>query len=478
MILLAPVRVLAQTQPSTDTLDRIDAYLAEQVGSEALPGAALAIIAGDEIVFVKGYGVTSLESKEPVTPASIFPIGSVSKSMTATAILQLQEQGLIDIDAPVQQYLPWFRVADADASARITVRQLLNQSSGLPTNAHGVVWQDEARIRGSLENGVRALETVELHSPPGTRWQYSNMNYATLGLLVETVSGQPYAEYMQEHLFEPLGMEHVSLNPPDTVQEHSWLFGRQVPSLSVSSWGAYVAPAGLYQASAAELARYAAFHLGTSEPSLISLATLEAAHHDGVPTAPGVTYTIGGLIETTVNGERLVWHNGMTQGGAAALLTLPEQNLGAVLLLNSQSGGVVTAMGMNIASMLLGVAPSGPVPAPMVKLLGNVMLVILLISTVLLIWLAFAVRRWLRKGRPANRHWWAILRALVLALLAAAVWVLPYSLVLRPLGMPTTYGVLGYPVDVAIGMCALLAASTLWALYAILAVAIGRPVRG
>ena len=118
--------------------------------------------------------------------------------------MQLVEAGQIDLDEPVQTYLPWFALADKEASAQITVRHLLNQTSGMSTRDGNLFWADQQ----GMEAAVRGLDRIQLTQPVGTTWQYNNLNYIIAGLIVEVVSGQSYADYVTEHIFEPLEMHH------------------------------------------------------------------------------------------------------------------------------------------------------------------------------------------------------------------------------------------------------------------------------
>src|SRR3990172_4762049 len=179
----------------------IDAYITEQMNNLGIPGMALGIVQDGQIVHVQGFGVAD-SSGRAVTPQTPFYIGSVTKSFTALAVMQLVEAGKIDLDAPVQTYLPWFELADAEASARITVRHLLNQTTGI-SNKDGN--RDFASQKG-LEESVRGYNSIQLTQPVGATYQYSNLNFNIAGLIVEKVSGQSYADYVTQHIFEPLDM--------------------------------------------------------------------------------------------------------------------------------------------------------------------------------------------------------------------------------------------------------------------------------
>ena len=186
-------------------LAAIDRYVRSEMDAQRIPGLALGIVHGDRIVHVQGFGQAE-RSGPDVTPQTPFLIGSVTKSFTALAIMQLSEAGRVQLDAPVQRYLPWWRVADPDASTQITVRHLLYQVSGL-SKATGNAYATSGDTHdAALEDRVRTLRDAELTAPVGTTWQYSNANYWTLGMIVQAVSGQSYESYIQQHIFDPLQM--------------------------------------------------------------------------------------------------------------------------------------------------------------------------------------------------------------------------------------------------------------------------------
>src|SRR5215212_5547681 len=169
----------AAPRPDAPDFAAIDAYVQSEMQAARLPGLALGIVQGDQIVHLKGFGSAD-PSGRPVTPQTPFIIGSTTKSMTAVAIMQLVEAGKVALDAPVQRYLPWFHIADPDASARITIRHLLNHTSGLPTTTGGEFVTSADTSDRALEQRVRALSSAELTAPVGTIWQYWNANYDVL----------------------------------------------------------------------------------------------------------------------------------------------------------------------------------------------------------------------------------------------------------------------------------------------------------
>ena len=186
----------------------IDAYIEEQLTALNIPGASLAIIEGDQIVHVKGFGVSSPTGETP-TPQTLFSICSLTKSVTALAVMQLVEAGKISLDAPVQRYLPWFTLADPQAAAQITVRHLLNQTSGLTQTTAWVTLTNFDDSPDATEKQARDLATFTPNRPVGSAFEYTNTNYNLLGLIIEAASGEKYADYVQTHIFDPLDMTHT-----------------------------------------------------------------------------------------------------------------------------------------------------------------------------------------------------------------------------------------------------------------------------
>ena len=187
--------------------DAIDDYIRARMRALVrIPGVALAVVKGDRIVYLKGYGSAD-SSGRAVTPQTPFVIGSIAKPFTALAVLQLMEAGKLQLDAPVQRYLPWFQVADRQASAQITVRHLLNQTSGIPQGPTLVTltWPNDD---DAIERHVRLLAGAQLNGHPGSSFTYANGNYVTLGAIVQSVSGVSYEDYIRQQIFAPLEMRH------------------------------------------------------------------------------------------------------------------------------------------------------------------------------------------------------------------------------------------------------------------------------
>jgi len=240
----------------------IDAYIRRQMKDARIPGLAVGIVRDGHLVHLRGFGRAD-DSGRAFTPQTPLFIGSNSKSFTALAVMQLAEAGKVDLDAPVQRYLPWFRVADPEASAQITVRHLLNQTSGLTEGA-----DRRATLAAGmhpLEPAVRALATTGLARPPGAAFEYSNLNYTTLGLVVEMAAGEPFDAYLKRHIFEPLNMHHTYTAIEDARRDglasgYRYWFGFPV-AFDTPGHGGTV-PAGGIISTAEDMSRYLAMYQG------------------------------------------------------------------------------------------------------------------------------------------------------------------------------------------------------------------------
>ncbi len=267
----------------------IDAYVAAQMRSMRIPGFALGIVRGNQVVYLRGYGVADPAGK-PVTPQTPFIIGSITKSFTALALMQLVEQGKVELDAPVQRYIPWFHLANYDASARLSLRHLLYHTSGISR----FVGRELLAGRGdaSLEERVRELRSVKFLHPVGEVFQYSNVNYLVLGLVVQVVSGQPYGEYVREHILRPLQMHHSFVSEADALlngmaQGYRWWFGMPFPANV--PYLPDVLPAGFLLCSAEDMAHYLIVHINGGqygEVSILSPASIAELHRAEVVVAP------------------------------------------------------------------------------------------------------------------------------------------------------------------------------------------------
>jgi CubicO group peptidase (beta-lactamase class C family) len=403
--------------------EAIDAYIIAKMEELGIPGAALVIVNGDQIVHLKGFGVADADGR-PVTPQTPFFTGSTGKSFTALAVMQLVEAGKIELDAPVQTYLPWFRVADVKASEVITVRQLLNMTSGIPKSIGQTQLSSTDLSDSAIENNVRALAKIELIVPPGERFEYSNANYVTLGMIIQTVTGQSYETYIKEHIFQPLDMQNSFASKTEAEQEglavgyQKW-FGVPVASPNLPfSRGSL--PAGQLILSAEDFGHYLIAQLNNGSyqgVSLLSPSGIAEMHQPLVTTS----YAMGWEVQHFQNVQVLA-HDGAVPGFTTVMFLVPEKNLAIAIVMNTYSpmlGFRASRLPGNVLRMLL-----GQIPIPLHEILFRQIIYVLVMLIPLLHLLAVVmtlrrVRSW-RSGSPLSPQT-QIARYVVLPLIWNAV---------------------------------------------------------
>jgi CubicO group peptidase (beta-lactamase class C family) len=191
----------------TDPATRIEAYIRGRMPDLRTPGLSVVVVEGDQVLLSRGYGFADREAGTPMTEDTPVAIASTTKGMTALAMMQLVEQGLVDLDAPVTRYLPDFAMDD-ERAVDITVRQVLSHTSGIPSGGGTDLTQDDQ----ALERRVALLADVDLRFTPGGGYQYANDGYSVAGLIIQRVSGVSYEDFIAAHLFEPLGMARTTFD--------------------------------------------------------------------------------------------------------------------------------------------------------------------------------------------------------------------------------------------------------------------------
>ncbi|MEU8638045.1 serine hydrolase domain-containing protein [Amycolatopsis sp. NPDC048633] len=279
-LVLAALLLGTATPATAAAAPDIDGYVRAYLDHTDLPGAAVAVTHGGDVVRVAGYGHDA--SGTPITASTRLPIASLSKSMTAFAVLQLVEAGRIGLDEPVPRYLPGFRLADP-RGARITVRMLLDQTSGMADSAFPDLRLSQPH---TLAEAVERLRDAGLASEPGTEFHYHNPNYEVAARIVEVVAGQPFAEYLRTRLFAPLGMTSSTSvdEPPAGTTGYVRAFGFEVPAAE-PDW--FTGGSHGVVTTAEDLAKW--LMAQQSGGGVLSPASVALAH----TPAPGREYALG-----------------------------------------------------------------------------------------------------------------------------------------------------------------------------------------
>ncbi len=348
--------------------DSIDDYIEKQMHRLHIPGASLAIVEGNRIVHQRGFGLARPAGEAP-TPQTPFFIGSLTKSITALAVMQLVEAGKVELDAPIQRYLPWFRVADPKASAQMTVRHLLNQTSGFSFMASQLILAELDNRPGATERQVRALSRLKTN-PVGEKWAYCNVNFNILGLIIEVVSGESYADTIQNHIFNPLQMSH-SYCSKAIAQQNGLAMGHRhwfslpfpAPDLSVPLGSL---PSGQLISCSEDIAHYLIAHLNGGRYGEVQVLSSEGIDelHRGVVECLAFGISTGrygmGWFENDIGPTKTYSHGGNVPDFSAFMGLIPEQNRAVVVLLNADPYGlpmITEEFGMGVTAVLAGQQP-------------------------------------------------------------------------------------------------------------------------
>jgi CubicO group peptidase (beta-lactamase class C family) len=421
-------RTPAKPISSQGQYDAIDAYIQGQMRRLKIPGAFLAIVEGDKIVHLRGFGHARPGGEAP-TPQTPFFVGSLTKSFTALAVMQLVEAGKIELDAPVQRYLPWFHVADPQASAQMTVRHLLNQTSGLSMVAGNVVLADLDDRPDATERQVRALATLKLSRPVGAKWEYSNLNYNVLGLIVEAASGEPYAEYLRRHILEPLDMR-CTYTDKKLAQENGLAMGYRhwfslpfpAPNLPVPHGSL---PSGQLISCAEDMAHYLIAHLNGGrykDAQILSAEGFDELHRGAAEFAYG-NFAAGrygmGWFELDLDGTKTYSHGGNVPDFSAFMALVPEQDKGLVVLLNADPYAlpmITEELGTGMTALLAGQQPP-PIRLDFVQWIMRLLPVIPLLQVAGVILTVRRLGRWRRDPALRPGGWWMWGRHILLPLI-------------------------------------------------------------
>jgi CubicO group peptidase (beta-lactamase class C family) len=435
----------ASAQPGPD-IASIDSYLEQEMRQVHIPGLALGIVHNDEVVHLRGFG-TAGEGR-PVTPQTPFILASASKSFTALAVMQLVESGRIDLDAPVQRYLPDFRVADEAASSQITVRHLLHHTSGLPEDSAFELMLSTDMRDEALSDRVRTLQEVQLRHEVGAVFEYTDANYDVLGLLVQTVSGQSFESYIADHVFEPSGMTNSYTDQSDALRNglatghRSW-FGYPRPFQAPYSRAAM--PSSYLISSAEDVTHFLSMQLNGGRYAgnqIVSPEGIATMHRPAIKQGSRDIFYGMGWESRSLAGVPVVRHDGTNANFYADMVLDSQDRWGVVILTNFDSlnlnGGRLQGLTRGVLSLLHGQQPPSE-PMPHHPLLASAMLLVAIITVVMMFGILRTVlllRRWRRRPDSRPRGAWAMAVRVGLPLIADVGWGLGLLLVFPRIAYP------------------------------------------
>lgn len=333
-----------------DLDDRIDRFITTQIKTHHIPGLALAITHNNQVFHVKGYSTAN--NDRPVTAQTQFLIASLSKSFTAIAVMQLVEAGQINLDSPVQTYLPEFTLSDpafaqrplGGIAAKITIRHLLNQVSGLSDLGFPELQLSQATTIGKRVTSLSQASPVAL---PGAQFHYFNPNYEVLARVVEVVSQQPFSAYLQTHIFTPLQMSRTlnATTSADAFQgatnmAQGHLMGFGLP-FAYPEMSGYLSGSSGIISTAEDMANYLIFQTNSGqfkETKLLSESSVALMHTP--PKTIGSSYGMG-WFKGSENGEPAIEHTGILSTFYTDVVLLPKEKYGIALLYNISASPLI-----------------------------------------------------------------------------------------------------------------------------------------
>ncbi|SDQ56058.1 serine hydrolase domain-containing protein [Pseudoxanthomonas sp. CF125] len=316
----------------------LDGYLPYALDNGDIAGAVVVVVKDGQVLLQKGYGYSDIEKRTPVDPAgTLFRPGSVSKLFTWTAVMQLVEQGKLDLDADVNQYLD-FKIPSPDGKP-MTLRQVMTHTTGLEEQIRGLITSRKEEIV-PLGEALKRWVPERIHAPGATP-AYSNYATALAGYIVQRVSGEPFDAYIQRHIFQPLGMAHSSFSqplPPALLAKMSKGYTKASDGKAKDYEFISLAPAGSLASTGADMGRFMLAHLqdgAYGDARILSAATAQKMHATGQTSVGPLNRMMLGFYETTVNGHRAIAHGGDTMYFHSDLELFLDDGIGIFVSMNS-----------------------------------------------------------------------------------------------------------------------------------------------
>ena len=346
-------------------LDDFDEFMAKAMQEFKVPGAAVAIVKDGKIMLAKGYGYRDVARKLPVTGKTEFPIASITKSFTVTALGTLADQGKLDWDKPVREYLPGFRMYDPVATEQFTARDMVTHRSGLPR--HDLVWYTSSFPRDQI---VEKLRYLEPNKPLRSKFQYNNLMFLTAGYLGGRINGSTWEELVQSNVLAPLGMTNTKFSSEDARKTPDYALPYRknrkteiVGDIEFSRWGD-VGPAGSINSCIDDLAQYLLMHvnkgtidgktvLGKNNAEQMQSPQMVVQGNPLFPELGDMSYGMGLFVET-YRGHKYVNHGGNLDGFSAEFSFLPSDGIGVVVLTNLDGTFLRDLVPFSVFDRLLG----------------------------------------------------------------------------------------------------------------------------
>jgi len=344
------------------TIDSIEQLLEEKMAKDRIPGLSIAVLADGKIAWSNGYGFADLENDVPATASTVYRTASIGKTLTATAVMQLAERGLLDIDTPIQQYCSAFPVKQAP----LTTRHLLTHTSGI-RHYGGFRNEEELFNNRHYDNVISTLDIFkddQLLFEPGTRYLYSTFGYVVLGCVIEGAAGTDYVNYMRRNVFEPAAMTSTRADDPSAIiPKRSRGYRLTAEGNIVNSRAVDMSsklPAGGFVTTAEDLVKFAG---AVMDHRIMSAATLDWMLKPArLKSGEIIPYGLGwGLFPgEDWYGFVEAFHGGSTPQVSGVLYMLPEARFAIALMTNLEGVPGRTELAAQVARLVLGLGKSQP----------------------------------------------------------------------------------------------------------------------
>lgn len=322
---------------SNDKINKIDQFIEAQQSISKIPGLSVIIVDKGETVYQKGFGFADMKTKKPVTSDTLFELGSTSKAFTGLAILQLEKQGLLKRSDDVRKYIPWLTLTYSGEEQVITIQQLLSHTSGIPSNS--ITQIPESTADNALELTVKTLLDQPLNRKPGSSFEYATINYDVLGLVIEQVSKQPFEQYIQQKILQPVGMNQ-SFVGVHQVHSSKMASGYKIGLMREQPYIPPVyrgnIPAGYVISNANDIARWLKLQLGNSDIYSISNHLIQESHTPDQTVEPfdTNTYYANGWAIVEKDKKPYIYHAGENPTFTSYFIMQPDEQIGVAILAN------------------------------------------------------------------------------------------------------------------------------------------------
>jgi CubicO group peptidase (beta-lactamase class C family) len=349
LVLLLPVAARAQQGTlSAEKIKQIEALIAAEMSKQSIAGLSVAVVTDNQLRWSAGYGFADLENFVPAKSATVYRLGSLSKPITAVAVMRLVEEGKLDLDAPVQKYCPAFPVKQWT----ITPRLILGHLSGIRHYKSDEEFNNTLYY-GSIVEGLAMFKDDPLLFEPGTKYGYTTFGYSVLGCAVEGASGMKYGDYVRENVFKPAAMDRIRIDSVgDLILNRAQGYRRRADGTlrnSPLADNSYKVPGGGFVSTVEDLAKLA---IAMQTGKLLKRETVEQMYtrqklRDGKETNYGLGWSVA-----MVNGQRYVGHSGAQQRVSTILQTFPEKGVAVAIMVNVEDTGL-TPLANQIIDVLL-----------------------------------------------------------------------------------------------------------------------------